>query len=283
MIYYIASFPRSGNQWVMALIQNQFGCLCSTIYNDNPLDNKKVRKFTNLLNRFEYELVPAPEETLTSAELQPYLLYYRRNAIDPDVCVPLLERGVKEILSDEVRQELASNRHSFFLKTHELPFADYFPGEKVLQPVRHPGASLWSYYNFAHYVEKLNPTLDQIIKGKHWFGHWSRYHLAWLDCSRRLKENYRRVRFEDLINRELEFCRFLEPFLGCPILSTEIETFDSLHARRPLLARAGKAGGWEENYSQAQLKLLWREHGKVAACFGYAAPDYKKGAAQEIY
>jgi hypothetical protein len=283
MIYYVASYPRSGNQWVRTLIQNQFGCLSSTVYYNKLFEGKHVRQFDAILHSLNYELVPAPEGIPVSDALKPYLLYYRRNAIDPGVCYPLLERGVKEILTVEVRQELASNPHSFYLKTHDLPFAEYFPGEKVLQPIRHPGASLWSYYNFAHDVEKLNPTLDQVIKGKHGFGHWSRYHLAWLDCARQLKENYRRVRFEDLMNHELEFSHFLEPFLNLSIVSTEIEPFESYHARRPYLARSGKAEGWEQYYSQAQLKLLWREHGKVASRFGYASPDFRKGLAEGKY
>jgi hypothetical protein len=91
------------------------------------------------------------------------------------------------------------------------------------------------------------------------------------------------ARYEDLFDKEVEFCERIQPFLNLSVKSTELRSFEFYHKFRPTLTREGKANGWEKNYSKKQLILLWQTHGAVAKQFGYQEPDCKLGADNDLY
>ena len=278
MIIYIASYPRSGNFWMQNLLANQFKRITTNIHeginNPNIFENWKDanKKYYNIdiyslekRDRAKYGAIAnwivgykAPEDELAHKAILPG-------------CLELLNRM-------EIRNILASDQELYFLKTHLYPHSRYLDGEYVIQIVRNPGACLWSYYNFKRdLMKKYDEDLSSLIHRDFDYGSWSQYHLDWANASDKLGPRYLLVRYEDLFDRELEFCKRLQPFLDLQVASTELRSFDFYHRLRPTLTRAGKVGGWEKNYSKDQLRLLWKTHCDVMTRFGYQEPNYALG------
>lgn len=276
MIFYIASYPRSGNSWVDRLVANQFKRLTSSAHGP-PRRPAKMDEWINDMEDLYQIRIRLPSKT---SETEWFLLYecedgsFHRRMVN----------GCQYILSEaESRRQLALEDEQYFVKTHFRPYEVYSAGENVIQIVRNPGAAVWSYYNFFHDIRGLNVSLSDIILGKAGFGSWSEYHREWLAAADRLGSSYLRVRYEDLFDKELAFCDRLEAFTSLPIKSRELKPFEYYHARRPLHTRKGMPSGWERHYSVAQLELLWQEHGEIMVVFGYPEPDYSKGLTDPLH
>lgn len=287
MIYYLASYPRSGNSWLLQLVLYQFGLIPTQLY---PNDGTKVnnRKWCTHLARVYPGCIEVPRVNPLARLLRPdplagkWMVY--ESSLQPGVRRKTLLPGQEKLLGQPaVRRRLGAGPDPLVIKTHALPEPEYCPGEHVIQVVRNPGASLWSYYNFARSFENRNPALSTLIDGGYGTGDWSGYHRAWARGVEDLPGRYLSVRYEDLFGRELEFCRQLEAFWGFPVVSTEIRTFETCqHLFRGLLC-SGKAGGWEVNYSREQLRRLWERHGEMMTHYGYPEPDYNLGSGLEIH
>jgi hypothetical protein len=277
MIYYIASYPRSGNTWVRNLIMNQFGYLSSPIHGEYPKDFA-LDKWQISEEDASYYSLEIPEENDLFG-LKPDDPMYRRLArfTPPDgknLTHRLLLPGFKTLFLDRsIRKRLANEPETYLVKTHSAPYPEYLQGEFVIQIVRHPGATLWSYFNFLKDFRNSNADLTEIVAGKIGFGHWGRYHTLWQIAAQKLNERYVLQKYENLIGHELEFCNRLSLFLHLPIISEELKPFEYYHARNPLFARAGKLSGWEVHYTKEQLELLEKEHGQQMVVLGYQKTD----------
>jgi hypothetical protein len=278
MIIYLASYPRSGNFWLQNLLANQFKRLTTDIHygtnNPNILEHRtKINK-----SYYDIDIVFLDErEIMRYGELSKWMIGYKS---------PMEEKPHKGILPGcfellktvQIRNILSQDQETYFLKTHFYPQPGYMHGEYVIQIVRHPGACLWSYYNFKRDLMKNYDTdLSSLIKSDYDYGSWSQYHQEWARVAQKLGSRYLLVRYEDLFGKELEFCKKLQSFLNLSVLSDGLRSFDFYHSLRPTLTREGKADGWEKNYSKNQLKLLWKTHRKMMTRFGYQEPNYDLG------
>jgi hypothetical protein len=132
-------------------------------------------------------------------------------------------------------------------------------------------------------MKQYDVKLTNLISSNSDYEDWSQYHIKWMKTTQQLKSHYLLVRYEDLFGKELEFCENLQSIVNLPITSKELRSFDFYHKLRPALSREGKAGGWEENYSKDQLRLLWKIHGKVMMQMGYQEPNYELGLDETLY
>ena len=125
MLIYLSSYPRSGNTWVRNLLRHYFGYRSASVYPEpQGAPNLEVRPDGSCEVFSFYELTAIPGSRL-----------------------PMLVNNCGQILSEDLRRQLGASDERFFLKTHELPFGSYVPGEYVVHLVREPGAVCWSYYN----------------------------------------------------------------------------------------------------------------------------------------
>jgi hypothetical protein len=287
MIVHLATYPRSGNSLLKQLIVWNFHFL--TI---SPKANPDLR------NVIEGILAVLPNCTMTPAPAAPeesdgQLIWNERTAIyqwpgesrhryvliDPD-----------EANSPDIRRSLAAEDDLFFVKTHELPFDEYFPGEHVLQHVRHPGAALWSYFRYlvdfkfrkglsGKLLRGPAPTLENVIAGA--FTDWSDYHARWRSAGERLGERYLCLGFETTQENPLRSIEKIADFLSLPVRSQKLPDFEKYRTRFEGNDLRGRSDGYEAFFSGRQLELLWQSHSAMAERFGFTAPDFSLAAPDE--
>ncbi|OQW93422.1 MAG: hypothetical protein BWK79_11200, partial [Beggiatoa sp. IS2] len=277
MIYYIATYPRSGNSWLQGLIANQLGRSITNIYgastDTQPKNDKSGYKFKKI---FPTDVILDMASIVANIN---NLFYSYQNLYEPTVHYRALRPGFGTFWNDTLRQQLAEMDEVFFIKTHEKPYPSYFPGEYVIQIIRHPGACLWSYYHFLRDINNVyHNTLTDLIMGKAGFGCWSAYHQAWNEMIPHLDNKFLRVKYEQLTGHELAFCQRLADFTQLPILSKEIKPFEHYQQGNPKFFRHGKVSGWEDHYSPEQLELLWQQHGQMMSLLDYPAMVIAKKA-----
>jgi hypothetical protein len=252
MIYYIATYPRSGNSWLQSFIGNNLGRIVTDIYH-KPKDDSLC------------------SSDITSAAYDINNLFRTyQNPYEPATHYRALIDGFGTIWNETLRRQVANMDEIFFIKTHEKPYSSYFYGEYVIQVVRHPGACLWSYYHFFRdIVDDHIITLTDIILGRVQFGCWSAYHQAWNETIPHLNDRFLRTKYEQLAGQELSFCHQLATFVGLPILSEEIHPFEHYQQIDPKYFRHGKTSGWEDYYSPKELELLQQRHGQMMSLLAY--------------
>ena len=280
MIFYIASYPRSGNTWTRRLIANHFERSSVSWHGGDPSTEGLLAwlllKPDNDNNLVFYHSLLSPD----NKNLDPDFVYYHP-VRDDSTFYRCLIPSCKYILEDPNRRaELAESGEHFFVKIHVMPFASYLPGEYVIQPIRNAGACCWSYYNYLHDVQEKMVSLENVLLGNVGFGHWNAYHQEWHKASETLGDRYLPLYYEEMFD-ELATCKKLEAFTGLPLLHSDFKPFAYYHHRRPKHARKGQAYEWEENYTNEQLALLWQEHGEMMAYHGYPNPLKEKNQPQK--
>jgi hypothetical protein len=275
MIFYIASYPRSGNSWVKGLITHQFGMMTTTIHRP-PKNGESFKAWAADLKRIYNVHVEMPRhdhQVVRSVDLlKDWIIAYdfdNGKILDRHSIIA----GSIGIFSAEVRKVLASDQELFFMKTHLHPYETYFDGEYVIQPIRHPGATLWSYFNFFQQVKKKDVSLLEVIAGSHGFGDWSIYHEKWNQTAAVLGDRMLRVKYEDLHVDEIGFIGKLQSFLNLPVIDPHPKPFSHYQTVKPKLARSGKISEWLDHYSQQALDLLAQRHGRMMKHFSYVLAD----------
>jgi len=276
MIFYIASYPRSGNMWVRSLITNQFKKMGTTLHKPERNGEKFEAWATTAKNMFGIHIEKlSPEQRVKVCpivSLRDWIVAYDFEG-GKTLDHLSLAAGFIGVYSNEVRQFLAEDKEIYFIKTHLLPYDMYFPQEYVIQITRHPGATLWSYYNFFNQVKEKSASLMEVIAGEHGFGDWSLYHEKWNQSADLLGERIFRVKYEDLHTSEIDFVMKLENFLGLPIVDSHIKPFSYYQSIRPKVTRSGQVSEWIQNYTQDATDLLVQRHGKMMEYFSYRMPS----------
>ncbi len=285
MIIYIASYPRSGNSWIQLLIYRNFRRLVSSVYDigDYPPPHLnyhqiKIRSKDPIL--WGLRVLLRPKLRKKNLIWNKSIALYREPRLISREIMPVyrfIMPGCLEFLTEENRKRLAAEEEIFFLKTHELPYPKYFEGELVIQPIRNPGAAIWSYYKLMESTRQPgepHTNLDRAIEGKVLFGSWSDYHKQWTVAASELGDRYLPVSFEWLADNQDECCRKIEKFTGIKYWEREFLTFKKVQQMNPISKREGKAFGWERNYSNEQLHLLYDRHGEMMKKLNYSEPTY---------
>lgn len=274
MIVYIASFPRCGNSLVRDVIHQYFKYPSTNVY---PLADGH-----NYPKNYEYATHWRQGSELGLWDKRKFWLVwnkwialYDRTAAPETKNLRFLLRGCLPALTPTARQRLASERDIFFVKTHEHPYAHYFPGEYVIQPVRHPGAVFRSYYNLLNKGSEERISLDELIQGRKPFGSYSDYHLVWSKALEALGERGLRIQFEEMASQPRRVADCLHTLTGLNYdESAQPRTFESRQSHNPHMFGFGSNAGWESFFTVEQLRTLSALHRDVMTLFGYAEPDY---------
>ena len=289
MIIYIASYPRSGNSLMQRTITTHFERPITAL---NP-NSKRAEYYANggeglienwrcnikTFNRqgiWQTLLNKLNNKIFKRYNLNEWIALYDLNVPPYSKNCRYLLPGCKNVLTSKNRQLLAADCNShIFIKTHEPPFKNYFDGEYVIQPIRHPGAVIWSYYNLIktelqHNYKYSKMTLEKVIRGKVGYGLWSNYHQSWSQAIPLLNGRLIRIRFEDLIVDRIKACEQISKTIKLGYNpAKKMPSFEELRKKEPHHFRAGKATGWEEHYTDEQILLLQKIHGSTMEQLGY--------------
>lgn len=259
MLVYLSSYPRSGNTWVRHLIRHYFGYRSASIYPEpQGAPNLDVRPDGSYELFSYYELPHKPGSRL-----------------------PMLVNNCSSILSPQLRGELSAAEECFFLKTHELPFDQYFAGEYVVHLMREPGPVCWSYYNFLRKNEPrqfANLSLNRVIKGRVPFGAWSDHARAWLAAGEQLGPRFWMHPYEDISTQpETAFADRLAAFTGLTyqVPKKPLPALEQWHQQAPTLYRKEKESRWRSNFTAAQLHRVLKYHGEMMERLGYDTAAYQ--------
>jgi Sulfotransferase domain len=276
LIIYIASFPRSGNFWLQTLIGNPLKRATTRISRKKDRAGLLDRWIVQNRKYYDMEVKDVlPEESgFDNQEIAGWLTTCK-HALDEKSHKALLPGCAHIINNFQTREILARHSEHFFVKTHALPFKEYFENEYVVQIVRNAGASIWSYFNFKTEIRDFARGLADLIPGDTKNRNWTFYHSMWQETAKQMGGHYLGLRYEDMFGRELEFCNRLGALLGLPVLSSEVRPFDFYHSIRPTLTRKGKASGREENFSRDEMRQLWETHKDMMKKYGYPEPNYE--------
>jgi hypothetical protein len=284
VIVYLATYPRSGNDLLQAIIRRNLHWMTSQVSGETT----SAEAFQAGLDIKGWEVAPAPAPP---EGWPPELVWNEGVALCRFEGGPwrrMLLPGPAKRLDRATRTALAAEETIFFLKLHNLPFKDYLDGERVIQVVRHPGATLWSLFRYLidtrlpatgpNLFKRQPLTLDALIEGDPLFGDWSQYHAAWLSCARGLGSRHLWLRYEDVTADIGKATDRVAAFLDQPVMSRDHLPFGVYRARRPGMDLRGTSRGYESFMTARQLVDLWERHGPLAEAFGYAAPDLSAAA-----
>lgn len=276
MIVYLASYPRCGNSLLRDIIHAYFKYPTTDIYPNTPNYPVKFAHATNW--RIENQVTLWDKRNIRLVWNQ-WVALYDRTAESERKNMRYLLHGCIKTLTPEHRQRFAAEDNIFFLKTHERPYAQFYDGEYVIQPVRHPGAVFRSYANLLSKNADQPLTLDSFIKGEGEFGSWSDYHRAWNDAIDSLNGRYLRLYYENMVNDQLPSAQQIHEFLRLPYDSAgQIRAFEGRHQHNPHMFGFGSNDGWENAFTAEQLRMTWKHHHEMMTFFGYPEPDYTLAA-----
>lgn len=269
MIVYIASYPRCGNSLTRDIIHTYFQRPTANIY---PHEVPYPRRLKYAENWHVGDAIPAEIKTRRWWLVwNPWTAVYDLNIPPYTKSHRYLIHGSQKTLTRINRLRFSQEKTIFFLKTHERPFRYYFPGEYVIQIVRHPGPVLRSYHNLLRKTEGFNKTVDDFIEGRVGYGSWSDYHRVWGDAERRLGRRYLRLRFEEASADNLSAARAIHNLIGLPYDSNATtRNFEGLHQQNPQMFGFGSNQAWQSFYTPEQLTRLYQVHGDQMTALGYA-------------
>jgi hypothetical protein len=232
MLVYVATYPRCGSALLRDLIFRNWSYLTANGYGANPPPDHPALSEYRLLNR------------------------------------PLLPDRAIDFLTEENRVRIAADPEWYFVKTHELPFAEYFPGERAIQAVRHPGAAIVSHWRLELH-KSPNALLRRFIEGEQWCGSWSAYHEAWSAVTCPML----RFRFEDIVSDQADTVRSIADFLGFDRpAEPKLISLTEARARNPERNPGEGVEGWLRHVTAEDIDAIWSAHADVARRFGYQLP-----------
>ena len=164
MIIYLASFPRSGNTFGRQLIKHYFARVSSSVY----LDPKGTVHFegednyqSDVDRRFKF-ILHDQEHPYRALKVKIVVRYsqklFGKNSLNPTKI--------------------------YFIKTHQSLLRAILRANLSIRIVRHPAATLWSYYHYLTNIEHQPVTLDNVIVGYAPVTRWSNYSEAWLNAGK---------------------------------------------------------------------------------------------------
>ncbi len=286
MLFYLATYPRSGNSMLQRMLLQNFGQLSSQM----KVGAVPGRPAPELAG-WQIELAPEPIAGWPHEVVwNPWTAVHRRTG-PGQAWRRHLQPAPLGAFSDDFRQSLAREPTAFFVKTHDRPFDHYFDGEHVLQIVRHPGPVIWSCFRYlsqhalqghgARAFDLPPPTLERIIAGEVQFGGWSDYHRDWEQAAAPLGASFWQRTYRQMIEDQVGFRAELAERLGLEALSKKLVSFESYQRKRSELDLRGTNDGYERYFSRAQLELMWRTHSEMAGRLGFDPPDLKAAGANE--
>ena len=159
MIIYIASYPRSGNSLTQKTITTYFERPITALTPKSKCAEFYANGGASFIKNWRYNVQPISgndkiwqllwnklnKRIFKIYDLNKWIALYDLDVPPYSKNCRFLLPGCGNVLTPKNRKLLAADLNShIFIKTHELPFKNYFEGEYVIQPIRHPGADIWS-------------------------------------------------------------------------------------------------------------------------------------------
>jgi hypothetical protein len=225
MLVYVATYPRSGSGVLRSALLRNFGYMTAN----------------------GYAAVNAVQP-----DADPDLVGFGGHRM---VAEPALQR-----LDPETRKRLAALPEPLFVKTHERPYDEWFPGEVAIQMVRHPGATMTSFYNLKRQASP-DVRLEKFLRRTD----WADYHRAWLAAGLPVL----RLRYEEMYDDPV-LVDHLAAFLKLDPIASRLESSKDAHLRNPERNPGWGVDGWRVQLTPAIEERLWEINGEVAARLGYS-------------
>jgi hypothetical protein len=247
MLFWVASYPRSGNRFFRTLIQS----LCEVPTTDVEFSDPLMRDL----------LGEAALAALQNSRARQIQLQATRG---PTPVPPLPE------WADRPLDEIVADPRPFAIKTHCVLHDAQLPAVYLVRDGRD---AMVSYARFAPLYgkdippEQFRKNLVQRINYKGGrYGSWSENVLSWMQRPRTCV-----LTFNDLIERPVESVQRAIDALRLPvrILHTQVPSFEELKAKNPELYRRGKSGSWRDEFPPDLLPLFWETHGEVMRRLGF--------------
>ena len=246
MLFWVASYPRSGNGFLRTILRDLCGVPTTSV------DQAPQLAEAILGPEMRAWLPPAAMHETDGPNRSVY-------AIPPPK--PWSLRPLPEVLADPT---------PYSLKTHLLKSDGELPAVYLL---RDPREVFVSYAHFAPAYgleissERFRANVrERILESGGPYGSWSENAEAWLVRPRTCV-----VRFEDLVLQPLAVLERIIEALQLPrrIDSTRVPRFCELQAEYPHVYRRGQVGGWRDEFPADLLPLVWERHGRVMRRFGF--------------
>ena len=163
----------------------------------------------------------------------------------------------------ESYKDLCTSQTLCPVRTHDIER----DGQKAIYVVRDGRSVLCSYYHFLRELDgNQKVTLKDVIAGKIGYGSWSSHLSAWDPYSR---PDTLTVRYENLLDKPDEEIRRMEAFLGIQAVASWANRFEEWQKVLPKFFRKGSPLTPVEEYSPAEMKLFWKQHGTWMRRLGY--------------
>lgn len=286
MLIYMSSYPRSGSSLMQQIINNFFEKPWTGVdtankplheitgipsyfknwhYDPKILSNKKTiyHWLLNYLNR----------RFLKIYNLNKWIATYDLNVPPYTKNCRYLLPGCRDVLTLKNRQKLADEETYFFVKTHNLPYKKYLNNEYVIQMTRHPGAVCLSFLKFLNNINQQK-TLDEVIKGKTFYGSWSKWHQRWNQVIPSLNGRFLQLKYEDTLLNPGKVCEQIQALIHLEYKNDKnIPSFKELNQANPNYYVSGNTGHWKHSYSHNQMTLLYQLHGVTIQQLDYDKPE----------
>lgn len=255
MIIYLASYPRSGNSWLQRIFAHYFGIDYSNYYREEGGKNN----LELIDNSVVGEVFIKRGENIRLAD----------------------NSGL--ILSPILRKKIALEKNVYIIKTHQIPFDEYYEGEHVINIIRHPGAVVWSYFNFKRDFNQNSDSIEEIIIGDTFVGSWGDHVSRWQKFGENNPTKYTEKKYEE-IELSKEFLEKLQKICRTDIKNNEepLPGFDYWHLKSPKMFRSGQINDWADKLSVDQCLLIWLVNYETMIRNNYKFSNFENNEA-EIY
>jgi hypothetical protein len=259
MIIWIASYPRSGNNFTRRLLERSYGIKTYAIYDEPRQPKIDVEMARNAEETYLVKTHDLPEDDSPA-------LYLVRDGRDALVSYAHFAYVHETASHPDSRTRLLL--HTSYLR-YRLIWK--FRRRQHNQPLTFPK------YSIKFRTQRVNPATSQelhtilhklIVYNKS-FGGWGPNVLAWIQRETPTQV----IKFEDLIQSAtpLEIIRAALQALGYPLAHVESSPLDfkKMKQARPDLFRRGKAGSHKDEMPEYLEALFWQHHGHVMEALGY--------------
>ncbi|MEL7038724.1 MAG: sulfotransferase domain-containing protein [Cyanobacteria bacterium J06592_8] len=288
MLVYISSYPRSGSSLVQQTINTFFEKPWTSVHTtDRARPLEKITGCPDYFKNWRYDQTVFSKkttvlhQTLERLNSRTFKLYNLEKWIALyDLNIPpytkncrYLLPGCFNVLTKKNRNILANEETCFFVKTHYLPYSQYFDNEYVIQIVRNPYNVFVSYKQFIKKFHNQDKDINEVIKGNVPFGSWSHWHNAWNQVALKLKPRFLQIKFENILQSDRsKVCEEIASMISLPYKENSHEpSWEDLQKINPNYYRSGNINGEAvcNSYNQEQVNLIETLHGATLKQLGY--------------
>ena len=273
-IYWLASYPKSGNTWLRIFLQNLREDGTEPV-NINDLQTGQIASDRNWLD----DVLGFDSADLDADEidrLRPAV--YRWSLHDDDIGYHKIHDAYTMTAAGEPLVSKEGTLGALYIIRNPLDVAPSFANHNnstLDDAIERMGSSINA---LARTDKKLKSQVRQKLLS------WSEHVLSWVDAP---DLNIQVIRYEDMLFNPIATFTKTVKFLGLPDDSVRIEKairfsdfkvlstqerengFSEKPAKTEYFFRQGKSNDWREKLSEAQVERIVADHGEVMARFGY--------------